>query len=345
MMSKPVTPWPSTHLESVPNCPVCDSPSRELVHDNMTDVTFGAADGEWSLWRCNDCGSGYLDPRPDEASIGDAYSHYYTHSGGSYFPPSSGTLRNRLANGYRNWRYGLDHQPSSILGIPVTFLMRRHRTYIDQTMRHLPRASDAKRPRILDIGCGNGAFLAAVRETGWEVAGVEPDPVARAAAVQHGLDVRESLADFAGESGAFGYVTLFHVIEHLHRPTQTLETAFSLLGSGGGLFIATPNMDAVGHQIYGRHWRGLEVPRHLVLFSESSLRNCIQRSGFGELRFHSVNDDYGSLELASRRIEAGHLAIDDNALLAPARPANRKLRRAADAGRQVEILVATAARP
>ena len=33
-----------------------------------------------------------------------------------------------------------------------------------------------ERGKLLDIGCGNGYFLAQMRDLGWDVVGVEPDP-------------------------------------------------------------------------------------------------------------------------------------------------------------------------
>jgi SAM-dependent methyltransferase len=115
------------------------------------------------------------------------------------------------------------------------------------------------------------------------VAGVEPDPKARLLGNERGLDVRERLEDFAGET--FEAATLSHVIEHVHDPVATLRACRELLAPGGMIYVDTPNIDAVGHGIYGRHWRGLETPRHLVLFTRASLRRALEQAGFGRIRF------------------------------------------------------------
>src|SRR5216110_445493 len=72
--------WPYTGLESVELCPVCGSASRELLYSRLRDRVFFCAPGEWELYGCVKCGTGFLDPRPNAATIGLAYSSYFTHN-------------------------------------------------------------------------------------------------------------------------------------------------------------------------------------------------------------------------------------------------------------------------
>jgi hypothetical protein len=53
-----------------------------------------------------------------------------------------------------------------------------------------------------------------------------------------------------------------------------------MLRPGGLLYIETPNIGSSGHARFGRNWRGLEPPRHLVLFSWASLERLLQQQGF-----------------------------------------------------------------
>ena len=71
--------WPAEHLEKVPCCPVCGGSKRELMHSDLIDNVFHVAPGKWQLWRCLNCKSAFLDPRPTAQSIGLAYVDYYTH--------------------------------------------------------------------------------------------------------------------------------------------------------------------------------------------------------------------------------------------------------------------------
>jgi len=285
-----VLPWPAHHLEAVPECPICKGGSgRDLWHGEMTDRVFGIAPGAWSLYRCRDCGSGWLDPRPDAASLPQAYAGYFTH----------GEIRERVIvrrrgivrrwlhdalNDYMNHRYGTRRVPASAYGHWLTWLLPPLRAAVDATCRHLPRAP-AGGGLLLDVGCGNGAFLRLAREMGWNVTGLDFDPEAveqaRNAgfeAIVGGVEALDTVAD------RYDVITLSHVIEHVGDPNDTLACLYRLLKPGGMLWLETPNLGSLGHQLYGRDWRGLEPPRHLVLCNAQSLRTTLSRTGFVDIR-------------------------------------------------------------
>ena len=275
----PVNPWPADGLEFVPACPVCGGTERELAHRGLRDRVFFCAPGEWNLFRCLSCGPGYLDPRPNAATVGLAYSQYFTHHSAASVvePPRSAWRRHRTAqrNAYLNARYGYQLSPASR---EPRGLSTERRQRFDKQVAYLPYPG--KGARLLDVGCGNGRFLMQMRATGWEVAGVEPDPKAAAAANAAGLNVKIGLLEAGTQpDAAFDAITMNHVIEHLHHPAETLRQCRRVLKPGGVISIATPNFAARGHEIFGADWFPLDPPRHLVLFTPSSLQQALRAAG------------------------------------------------------------------
>lgn len=288
-----LSPWPADGLEPVPRCPVCDDARREPLYPDLVDRVFRVAPGHWQLWSCQGCGSAYLDPRPTPETIHLAYSAYYTHGEPEGRDDYAGLspfrkLRRRLVNGYTNWRYGTKAQPASRLGVPIALAAPGLKRVLDRQYRHLPRPP-RRGGRLLDLGCGDGYFLRLAQSCGWQVKGVDPDP--QAGAKRLGLTVHSGgIECLDGQGERFDVITLNHVIEHLHRPLDVLRRCHALLSPGGQLWLETPNIRALGHGRYKAHWRGLEPPRHLVLFSGRSLREALAQAGFSRIRSRSRPD-------------------------------------------------------
>jgi len=289
-MSGPTRPWPQADLEAVPQCPVCGSAERSLLYKGLTDRVFCVADGAWDLYRCAHCASGYLDPRPTAESIGRAYAGYYTHDAEDHpIVRRKGRIRSLLhdlINGYQNHRYGLQRSPALPVGRWLLPLLPSLRTAADAECRHLPPLP-AGGGRLLDVGCGNGGFLLLARQVGWQVEGLDFDAGAVQAARSRGLEVHHGgIEVLDGRSACYDVITLCHVIEHVHDPAATLRRLHALLKPGGVLWLDTPNLASLGAVRFGPHWRDLDPPRHLVLFTPSSLTNSLVAAGFCSLRQH-----------------------------------------------------------
>ncbi len=298
--------WPADGLEPVPNCPVCGSANRELLHEGLADRIFFCAPGVWSMYRCKSCASAFLDPRPTSGTIGLAYQNYFTHDEAADFSSLSflRKLRRRFTNGYRNHRYGTRDYPASILGILAASIMPQGRAIIDAGMRHLPKENSRK--QLLDLGCGNGAFLLQARNAGWAVVGVDFDSKAVEAARSQGLDIRlGGVGELDPANEQFDVITLSHVIEHVHHPVELLQACYELLKPGGFLWLETPNIASEGHRLYGAAWRGLEPPRHLVLFTLESMYNALSTAGFAEVEVQPYRPLCGRIFGASKAIADG----------------------------------------
>ena len=158
----------------------------------------------------------------------------------------------------------------------------------DFVERHGNRGGDA-----LDVGCGTGEFLLALRDRGWSVLGQEVNANAAGIAIEAGLDVRTCSLDRCGfEAESFDLVTLWDVVEHLPDPVSTLREIRRILRPGGLLVLSTPDLKSLDSRLFAGWWHGLEIPRHLVLFGPETMRQALQRAGFEKVERKYISGSY-----------------------------------------------------
>lgn len=139
--------------------------------------------------------------------------------------------------------------------------------------------------RVLDIGCGDGALMAALRdEKGCDARGLEIDPANVARAVARGLSVVQGDADTdlaAYPEGSFDYAVLSQTLQTTHRPDMILA---ELLRIGKQAFVSFPNF---------AHWR---IRMSLLLRGRMPVTRLIPQSWYDTPNIHHVTiDDFRAL--------------------------------------------------
>ena len=206
----------------------------------------------FGLRPCLRCGRLALDPSPDDAALAAAYDRAYYGIGARKFlqPIES----------------GLD-------------LFRGGRA---RALDALVPETAGRRRRVLDIGCGDGGFLAALAARGWECHGSEFSPLtAQRAAARTGLAVLTgALAEDAFAPGSLDAVSIWHVLEHLRDPDRVLRDCARWLVPGGVLLVAVPNVASWQARAFAGHWFHLDPPFHLYHFDPRSLARTLSDVGF-----------------------------------------------------------------
>ncbi len=271
-----------------PRCLSCSTKGTTL-YTGLRDRLYGTP-GSWSTLYCADCSHGWLDPYPEPEEIPRLYESYYTHTPHSLatFSGVNPNLRQSAGRGLL-CAFGYDRAPQRqrerVLGKMLN-VFRPFREWVRASVMFLDGRSLGS---LLDVGCGEGSLLEQMQLLGWKVTGVEPDREAVRIAKDRGLSVVQGTAediDFPEES--FDAVTLNHVIEHVHDPIKVLKRCRRLLRKNGRLVIKTPNVNSLGHQIFGVSWMPLDPPRHLNLFSARSLGRCAKRAGLDLLTLRTT---------------------------------------------------------
>lgn len=270
--------WPACELQQLDSCPICASSDVKLLHQHVRDWSFNCAPGDWSYWRCEHCATVFLNPRPSSESIGRAYQTYYTHD--RHRSQLAASLKARWKNTRLSERFQRDIRPRLPVPKPLRAWLARKATSMA-----LPFGIDELASRqpgtLMDVGCGSGKVLGLAQQLGWTVRGLELDPQAVEAARTRGLEVfpggYERLSEFPNQ---FDVIMCSHVIEHVFDPVQMINLLHAALRPGGVLYLSTPNSESDVHAAYGKHWRGLEAPRHLVLFSQATLIALLVEADF-----------------------------------------------------------------
>jgi SAM-dependent methyltransferase len=278
-------------VRSVENCLQCGRHGQPL-YIGLRDRLYEAP-GVWSLFRCRDCGFVWLNPQPVREDIVKLYSKYGTHgpetSAMSPIPRKAG-LRHRVFKFVQAAHFGYATKAVSRfwkgIGRVVGFLPLL-RDWAGAAVMFLPVA----RGRLIDVGSGDGRFLAAMREEGWQVLGVEPDPeAAHFAREGYGIEVVTGQLEGTTLPGCSAdAITMHHVIEHVPDPVALLRECCRILRPGGILVAITPNVGSMGHRRFGENWRGLEPPRHLYLFSPRTLRLCAEKAGLKVVSLRTIS--------------------------------------------------------
>lgn len=156
------------------SCVLCGQ-EGETAYGGLRDRLF-AAPGVWSIRWCGGCRLAWLDPRPLAAEVSKLYREYYTHSQEGTNPHWVRDLKQFLKKAtLRVWLGYSDSEPDLLQWLVGAALgmVPAVRDIVELSVMCLPGSS---RGRLLDVGCGSGLFLSAMRRLGWEVSGVEPDP-------------------------------------------------------------------------------------------------------------------------------------------------------------------------
>ncbi|MES0337334.1 MAG: class I SAM-dependent methyltransferase [Candidatus Magnetobacterium sp. LHC-1] len=220
--------------------------SCEICHTPLPDNSSGrcsAANGQYTVRVCDNCGVGVTVPRPSPQTLATLYE--------------TGAYREK------------DGKRFASLVEAVIYLFRQLRKR--KVKRYASTSGECG--SLLDVGCGRGLFLHVMKQDGWSVAGVEFDS-ATACNVADAYNIECKWGDpqhWGLPDASFDVITINHVLEHVANPLQLLQTCHRLLREGGCLIVAVPNFSSLQARVGGGCWFHLDMPYHLYHFSEQSL--------------------------------------------------------------------------
>jgi 2-polyprenyl-3-methyl-5-hydroxy-6-metoxy-1,4-benzoquinol methylase len=149
-----------------------------------------------------------------------------------------------------------------------------HVLRIEQLTRSI-RGSSA--PRLLDFGCGYGAFLSMCSQFGFHAIGVDRSEAKR----DHNrfFKVFAEIDEVANEA-PFHALTLFQVLEHLDDPREILLKLRGMLAEDAVLVLETPDCSGIEGIRTRNDYYQIHPLEHINAFTAESMRDFAQRVGF-----------------------------------------------------------------
>lgn len=261
-------------MEPVNNCPICGGRDvdplnhygpRCLVGDYH--IISGHVENVW----CGRCGSGWNRLMMSDGELAQFYAGYTK-------------------------KVGCADEDDLLFSVSAA----EAETLTASQTKFLAAHIDAPSGRILDVGCGKGAFLRSFRDhrPRWHLVGIEPSREEAELARRDGqLEIHEGmLGSTPLERESFDLVSIMHVFEHVPRPIETLRHMRDLLKPGGVLFIEVPNTSDL-NMFYD-----LLLFEHLYHFTPETLAWLLSREGF-EILAHERSTAYGAQRVIARKAD------------------------------------------
>jgi predicted SAM-dependent methyltransferase len=111
------------------------------------------------------------------------------------------------------------------------------------------------------------------------------------------------LDDFS--PAAFDVITMWHVLEHVHKVNERMQLINHLLKPGGTLIIAVPDCNSWDAVKYKNSWAAYDLPRHLYHFTQASLEKLANKYGFNVVAIIPLKFDAFYISLLSEKYLSG----------------------------------------
>jgi len=242
---------PSRLVET--DCPLCRS-HRTSHRFRTTEYARPEAHDTFGVRRCDDCGCGFLSPRPHPDEIARYYDQdfYWAHEGGKPLSPKQ--------------------------------LLRVRGPQLESKARFL---KDLTPGRLLDVGAQKGEFVHWMRLRGWDALGQEFQ-----ALPGNPFNVPMRYGDITALDWGkeqFDVITAWAVLEHVVEPNAFMQSLATLLKPGGRLVVLVTNFDSIQARLFKQD----DFPRHLTLFTRKSAEALLKRHGFRVLRTSTDQSVFG----------------------------------------------------
>lgn len=140
---------------------------------------------------------------------------------------------------------------------------------------------------ILEVGSGPGGILKYFEDKkNSNVLGIDLDQRYLDYGIKNNLKLINSTVESFSSNNKYDLIIVCHVLEHLKNPISLLEQLKSFLNNDGTIYIEVPSLESVKDGAYGKNLQNYLHLAHVSHFTEKSIKDLINISGYKILNFN-----------------------------------------------------------
>lgn len=171
----------------------------------------------------------------------------------------------------------------------IKYLTKTYYKLFDQIKKNLPT-----NPRILEIGCGDGFFLKALKDKGYKnIFGVEPS---KRMALKRSVDLQKRIKVSIFKKKLFPehffhLICCFHTLDHVADPNQFLKETNLILQKKGIALFVIHDTGALSVKLFKERSPIFDV-EHIYLFNQENISKIFIKNNFKVLKVASLTNEY-----------------------------------------------------
>lgn len=249
--------------ETLHECVACGDGKIRYWRQKNFHYTESAKHREFHIYRCDSCGTGFLNQPPHAQWLQDIYEY-------------SGQALTQA--------------------ISLEKVLAREAVFPNCTVdaERMSRVANlfnwSGNRRGLDVGSGFGFYTQALRKIGYRTVSINPGKFENQVFKDlNGDEPLPVMFENYQASEPFGVVIMSQVLEHLLEPDRAIGKVSNLLAANGAFACAVPNYDSFLVKLLGtRENACLWIPEHVNYFTEKGLKALLERNGFRVVKAEQI---------------------------------------------------------
>ncbi len=246
-------------LQTCPNCKTSVFKAVNIINQSANSFSFNIIN-PLRIWaQCKNCDLVFANPQPDEQAL-------------------------------TRYSFELYYYYNNLIESDVEKLLLENNAY-NERLNFIDNL--VEKGKALDIGSDYGIFLSVAKTRGWDISGIEENPLkCEKIKKVYELDVKNSNLKNFKTTENFNLITLWENIEKYHDFNDTFKKIYKLLKKGGLFAFSFHGNDTYITKTLTSNHPLWSYPNYLYFFSTSLLKEQLEKVGFKVINIQVVGRKY-----------------------------------------------------